>query len=528
MTTSSEPTIRRELHFGDRMVRCFAPRPPHIDAMFRDTVARHPDREAFVLGEARITYAALDATVEAVAGNLAARGYGKGDRLALLIGNRLEFVTALLAAARIGVIAVPMNVRQRAPEIAFVLNQCEAAGLIHDADMADQIPSRSSIPSVRDVFVVGGGPGTAFDVLATPAPAPARAIAEEDVFCLLYTSGTTGRPKGAMLTHVGTVHSLLHFQYGMGLAERDVTILAVPASHVTGVVAVILTMIRVGGCTVVMPAFKARAFLEFAERERMTTALIVPAMYNLCLLDPDFARFDLSAWRLGAFGGAAMPEATIAQLADLLPSLTLLNVYGATETTSPATMMPPGAIAGHADTVGRALPCADIIVVDDDGREVAPGANGEIWIAGPMVVPGYWANPEANRREFSAGYWRSGDVGSIDADGFVRVFDRKKDMINRAGYKVYCIEVENALSDHPDVVECAVVGRPDPVLGERVQAFVVPRGAAPSAADLKAFCAERLSDYKVPEIISFLRDPLPRNPNGKVLKTVLRQGVGKG
>ncbi|HLN10577.1 MAG TPA: class I adenylate-forming enzyme family protein [Xanthobacteraceae bacterium] len=520
--------IRRELHFGDRMVRCHAQRPLHVDAMLRDTVARHPDREAFALGAERITYRALDATVDAVAGQLAARGFGKGDRLALLVGNRLEFVYALLAAARIGVIAVPMNTRQRLPEIAFVLNQCEAAGLIYDADIADQIPVRSAIPSLRDVFVVGGGSDVAFDVLCRPAPVPSCAIAEEDVFCLLYTSGTTGRPKGAMLTHLGTIHSLLHFQYGMDLAETDVTILAVPASHVTGVVAVILTMIRAGGCTVIMSAFKARAFLELAERERMTIALMVPAMYNLCLLDPDFARFDLSAWRLGSFGGAAMPEATIAELARALPGLTLVNVYGATETTSPATMMPLGAIADHSDTVGCALPCADIVVVDEDGREVAPGVSGEIWIAGPMVVPGYWANPEADQAGFSAGYWRSGDVGSIDADGYVRVFDRRKDMINRAGYKVYCIEVENVLSNHPDVVECAVVGRPDAVLGERVQAFVVPRGPEPSAADLRAFCAKRLSDYKVPEIISFLRDPLPRNPNGKVLKAVLRQGVGQG
>jgi acyl-CoA synthetase (AMP-forming)/AMP-acid ligase II len=331
-----------------------------------------------------------------------------------------------------------------------------------------------------------------------------------------------------MLTHLGTIHSVLHFAYGFELTERDVTILAVPASHVTGVVAVILTMARVGGLTVLMPAFRARAFLELAERERMTVALIVPAMYNLCLLDPEFARFDLSAWRLGSFGGAAMPEATIAELARTLPGLALVNVYGATETTSPATMMPPGGIAAHADTVGTALPCADILAVDDDGREVAPGVSGEIWIAGPMVVPGYWNNPEADATGFSAGYWRSGDIGSIDAEGFVRVFDRKKDMINRAGFKVYCIEVENVLAHHPDVVECAVVGRPDPVLGERVQAFVVPRGPNPSVADLQAFCAERLSDYKVPDIISFLRDPLPRNPNGKVLKTVLRQGVGKG
>jgi acyl-CoA synthetase (AMP-forming)/AMP-acid ligase II len=523
-----QPAIRHELHFGGRMVRCFADRPAHIDAMVRETARRHPDREAFALGETRISYRMLDAAVEAVAGNLAARGFHKGDRLALLIGNRLQFVYALLAAARIGVIAVPMNIRQRRPEIEFVLNQCEAAGLIYDADIAEQVPPRATVPSLREVFVVGDGNDTAFDVLMRPATAPACEIAEEDVFCLLYTSGTTGRPKGAMLTHLGTIHSVLHFQHGFGLTERDVTILAVPASHVTGVVAVILAMIRVGGLTVLMPAFRARSFLELAERERMTVALVVPAMYNLCLLDPEFARFDLSAWRLGSFGGAAMPEATIAELARALPGLALVNVYGATETTSPATMMPPGSVASHPDTVGKALPCADIIAVDDEGREVAPGASGEIWVAGPMVVPGYWSNPEADSSGFSAGYWRSGDIGSIDAEGHVRVFDRKKDMINRAGFKVYCIEVENVLAHHPDVVECAVVGRPDPVLGERVQAFVVARGPAPSAADLQAFCAERLSDYKVPEIISFLRDPLPRNPNGKVLKTVLRQGVGKG
>jgi acyl-CoA synthetase (AMP-forming)/AMP-acid ligase II len=523
-----KPDIRPEVHFGDRSVRCFAQRPAHIDAMLRETVARHPDREAFVLGAERVTYGALDATVEAVAGNLAARGLRQGDRLALLIGNRLEFVYALLAAARIGVIAVPLNIRQRAPEIAFVLNQCEAVALIYDADIADQIPTRSQVPSLREVFCVGGGSDTGFDALMAPARAPTCDIGEEDVFCLLYTSGTTGRPKGAMLTHLGTIHSLLHFQYGLGLTEQDVSILAVPASHVTGVVAVILTMIRVGGLTVIMPSFKARAFLELAEREHMTAALIVPAMYNLCLLDPDFSRFDLSRWRIGAFGGAAMPEATIAELARLLPGLTLANVYGATETTSPVTMMPLGAIAQHADSVGRALTCADIIVVDDDGHEVAPGVSGEIWIAGPMVVPGYWANPDADRKEFSAGYWHSGDIGSVDVDGYVRVFDRKKDMINRAGYKVYCIEVENVLARHPGVVECAVVGRPDPVLGERVQAFVVARAPAPSVAELRAYCAQRLSDYKVPEIISFLPDALPRNPNGKVLKTVLRQGVGKG
>jgi acyl-CoA synthetase (AMP-forming)/AMP-acid ligase II len=160
--------------------------------------------------------------------------------------------------------------------------------------------------------------------------------------------------------------------------------------------------------------------------------------------------------------------------------------------------------------------------MDDDGREVSAGASGELWIAGPMVVPGYWNNPEADGTAFHGGYWKSGDIGSVDAQGYVRVFDRKKDMINRGGYKIYCIEVEGVLARHPQVIECAVIGRPDPVLGERVHAVIVPRTGEIDLAELKAFCAKNLSDYKVPETFALLADALPRNANGKVLKTVLR------
>ena len=516
-------SLRHELHYGSRIVRCFASRPAHVDAMFRETVARHPDSDALVLDRSRVTYRELDAIVDRVAANLIARGFRKGDRLALLLGNCFEFVYAILSAARCGVVTVPMNVRQRMPEIAFVLDQCQASGLIFEAGITDQIPDRSALPHLREAFVVGGSDGVLFDALLEPAPPAAGNIAEEDVFCLLYTSGTTGRPKGAMLTHFSTVHSVLHFEQGMQLRKREVSILAVPASHVTGLVAIILTMIRVGGCTVLMPAFKVRAFLQLAEQERMSHALIVPAMYNLCLLDPDFSRFDLSAWRIGGFGGAPMPPATIARLAEKLPQLTLVNVYGSTETTSPATMLPLGDVANHPDSVGKVLPCADVIIVDDNGVEVPPGQSGELWVGGAMVVPGYWANPDADASGFAGGYWRSGDIGSKDADGYVRIFDRKKDMINRAGYKVYCIEVENVLSHHLGVAECAVAGRPDAVLGERVEAFIYPHQPAPNETDLRSFCAERLSDYKVPDFFTFLSSALPRNANGKVLKTELRQ-----
>src|SRR5262249_9247949 len=233
-------------------------------------------------------------------------------------------------------------------------------------------------------------------------------------------------------------------------------------------------------------------------------ALLVPAMYNLCLLDPAFDTFDLTAWRIGAFGGAPMPEATIQRLAKALPRLILLNIYGATETASPVTMMPLGAIGTHFDSVGRVLQCAEVIAMDDDGREVGPGETGELWAAGPMVIPGYWDNAEADATTFIGGFWKSGDIGSIDADGYVRVLDRKKDVINRGGYKIYSIEVENVLAQHPAVLESAIVPKPDPVLGELVHAFVVLERRGVSIADLTAHCAESLSDYKVPTSFTVL------------------------
>jgi acyl-CoA synthetase (AMP-forming)/AMP-acid ligase II len=217
-----------------------------------------------------------------------------------------------------------------------------------------------------------------------------------------------------------------------------------------------------------------------------------------------------------------MPVASIEALSRTLPKLELMNCYGATETTSPATMMPPGMTAMHNDTVGQPVVCAEIHVVDDEGQRVAPGELGEIWIKGPMVVAGYWNNPQATASEFVDGFWKSGDLGSVDEEGYVRILDRKKDMLNRGGYKIYCIEVENTLYQHPAIVECAIVGKPCPVLGERVHAFVSLRQPV-SAQDLIDFCSSRLSREKVPETFTLSNDPLPRNANGKLMKRQMRE-----
>ena len=518
------PSMRLESHFGDRVVRCFAERPRSLYALL-DTAARHhAEREAIVCGSERLCWRELALLVSKLAAGLAQRGVQAGDRVALLVGNRIEFVATLFAVARLGAVSVPISIREQTPGLAYMINDCGACLIVHDADLVERLPAATAIASVRRRVSVGRCEGSEeFAALLGSASAGApAAVQEEDVAVIMYTSGTTGNPKGAALTHLGIAHSVMHYQVGMGLTEQDASIAAVPLSHVTGLVALVATMAHCAGKLVIMPTFKAADFLRLATQERMSHTLMVPAMYNLCLLQSDFDQHGLSSWRVGAYGGAPMPVATIERLAKQVPSLVLMNCYGATETTSPATLMPPGETANHNDTVGRNLPCAEIIVVDDDGREVPFGQLGEIWIKGPMVVKDYWGNPGATQANLTGGFWHSGDIGSVDVDGYVKVVDRKKDMINRGGYKIYTIEVENALHAHPGVLECAVVAKPCPVLGERVHAFVAVREPGVTGEALAEHCKARLSDYKVPESFTLSETPLPRNANGKLVKRALR------
>ncbi len=518
-----------ERHYGDRILSCHVERPRSLHTLLSEAVRRHPGREAVVAGNRRLTYAELDRLAGTIAENLAARGLGAGERVALLLCNCVEFVAYLMACTRLGIIVVPLGARLKAPELADAINDCGAAALVYESEYAGNLPAWPELPTLRLRIVIDGAapgaePGAAFLApVEAPAPAP---VAEDDTAVILYTSGTTGRPKGAMLTHLSLVHSTRNLALCWALGAADRAVLTVPASHVTGLVAILLSMLGCGGCTVLMRAFKARDFLALAAAERMTYTLMVPAQYNLCLMQPDLERFDLASWRIGGFGGAPMPEATIAALASRLPGLALVNGYGATETTSPTSLMPPGLNTAHADSVGHVVPGGIVRVVDEAGNDVPSGETGEIWIKGAMVVPGYWNRPEATASEFTDGFWHSGDIGSLDAAGFLRVFDRKKDMINRAGYKVYSAEVENVLSHHPGIVESAVIGVPDPVLGERVKAIIVPRGAGVTAEAIRRFCAERLADYKVPEFVVLVSEPLPRNANGKIQKAALRERHG--
>jgi long-chain acyl-CoA synthetase len=516
------PATRYERHFGERVVRCFAERPSNTYDLLSDAVARNPDGEAIVCEGERLIYRDFEGLVARCAAGISAAGVGKGDRVAMLLGNGVPFPVVLFAALRLGAVAVPLSVREQTQGLAYMLAHSGAKLLVHDAGLADRLPEAAATPALAHrVPVASGAPITALPLLARGNGAEPAVAEEEDTGIILYTSGTTGRPKGAMLTHLGICHSIIHYECCMGLTSRDRAVAAVPMSHVTGVIALIGSMVRAAATLIVLPVFKAEAFLHLAARERMTHSLMVPAMYNLCLLEDAFDKGDYSAWRVGGYGGAPMAPTTIARFAEKLPNLKLMNAYGATETTSPVTLMPPAETAARPDSVGCALPCADILVMDETAREVPAGEEGELWLGGPMVVKGYWDDPAATAESIVGGYWRSGDIGSKDPDGYVRVFDRKKDMINRGGHKIYSVEVENALMGFPGVIEAAVVARPCPVLGERVHAFVVASSAV-LAEDLQRHCAGLLADYKVPESFTLSDRPLPRNANGKLLKRELR------
>jgi len=533
---SVQPAITHRVLYGDRLVPCFDDCPENLDRMLARVAADRGDAPAVSDTKVTLSYAALQARIGAIAAGLAAREIESGARVALFAGNGVDFIAALFGIWRLGAIAVPIGTRQTATELTYMLNQSGASAVLYDAGLAPQLPRTEAIPTVRLLAAIDDGTDTPLtetpsgaltldDLANTHKPLTAApATGAQDVACIMYTSGTTGRPKGAMLSHLGFFHTARNYELRFGYTPEDRMLLVIPATHISGLLATIMTMMQLGGCVICRSQFRAAEVLDTIESEAITAAVMVPAMYNLLLLEPDIAAHELSTWRVGHFGGAAMPEVTIRLLTEKLPGLRLYNGFGSTETTSAVTLTHALGPDDALDSVGNILPCVDIRVMDPSGAEVPAGAAGELWIRSPGNAIGYWDNREATRAAFVGGYWRSGDIGSVDAHGLLRVFDRIKDMINRGGYKVFCVELENVIQAFSGVIEVAAVASPCPVLGERVHVFIHAREEIDEQA-LRAFCREQLADYKVPDFVTLYPQPLPRNLNGKLSKEPLRQAA---
>ncbi len=500
-----------------------------------------PRRLAVVDGDRRFTYRELAARVRHLAAGLQRRGIGRGDRVAVLSFNRVETLEALFALARLGAIMVPLNWRLTPPELAVQLADSAPGLMIADAEHRDLATSAAAEARITMPLVLIGDEYE--EAVRTPQEGNAVG-AFDDPLIIMYTSGTTGRPKGAVLAQGTQLWNSLNIGTAIGLTYRDVTLTVLPMFHIGGLGLYALPTLHVGGRLIIQRTFDPEETCRLLRDEGVTAMFGVPAIYQVLLQTPAFQQRDYSGVRFGV-GGAPCPLPVIEEFEQR--GLLLQQGFGLTETAPTATLLPPEDAFRKKGSVGPPTLHVEARVVDDAGCDLPPGEIGEICLRGPNLFLGYWGLPEATAEVFSPpeqpddpaasaqrasgdyrGWWfHTGDLGYADDEGFLYVADRKKDMIISGGENIYPAEVEQVLYQHPAVLDAAVIGIPDTRWGEAAMALVVLRPEARATAEeIIAACQGRLARYKIPRRVAFV-DVLPRNAAGKVLKRVLRETYGK-
>ena len=483
-----------------------------------DRAARHyPEQPALYVGQGRLTFRELHNRVMTLAADLIRRGFNAGDRLALLLPNDPEYLEWVYACSRIGVIVVPINTRLSVVEIDHVLADASPRGLVRHSSLP--------APTVRVSWEL------IIDQEALDGPAHASPVPYYDpdaVLALLYTSGTTGRPKGVMLTHTNVLSNVQSFNYWMRYREGGVYLHAAPIFHIADFPAMFATPVF-GGCQLALGRFTPAAFCETVEKHQVSNTVLVPTMINLLTQSAEVKQHDLSSLEVLAYGGSPMSPELIRRTRELLPNIRLVQVYGLSETGYLTGLQDQEHTEERLMSCGRPAAGVEVRVADDSGGEVEAGQHGELIARGPNVMRGYWNDPEDTAAAFRNGFIRTGDIGYQDADGYVFILDRLKDMIVTGGENVYSGEVEAVIFGNPAVREVAVFGIPDPQWGELVAACVVLKpGMNISADSLIAYCRERLANYKVPRHLEFSETDLPKNGAGKVLKRLLRDRFWAG
>ncbi|MET8795968.1 long-chain-fatty-acid--CoA ligase [Nocardia sp. NPDC004568] len=500
-----------------------------------EQLARHArkisDTSALRFAGGSRSYRELDERVSRLADALRARGVGPGDRVAVLGLNSMEIVEAFLAPNRLGAIGVPINFRLVAGEIAYLLADSGAEVAVVDARFATVLTeARREAPKLRSCLVIGGGgddAGEDYETALRDADPEfaAAAVDERDPAYIMYTSGTTGRPKGAVLTHDNLLLHAFSVALHQGVSGDDrVALNGAPLFHIAGLSSY-LTCLLPGGTFVITPSggFDPAASVELLARERVSSCFFVPAQWQAICALPGIADHDLSALRQISWGAAPASTTLLRTLIETFPQASVSTAFGQTEC-SPVTCTLRGEDAlRKIGSIGTPILNVEARIVDDEMNDVAPGEVGEIVYRGPTVMREYWNKPEATAEAFAGGWFHSGDLVRQDEDGYLYVVDRKKDMIISGGENIYCAEVENVLAGHPAVADIALIGVPDSTWGETPLAVLVPAdpAAPPTAAEIEAFARTRLAGYKCPRQIAVVAE-LPRNASGKVLKTELR------
>jgi acyl-CoA synthetase (AMP-forming)/AMP-acid ligase II len=493
------PFDRSQIVRGSDGIARYQHLPNSLVEMLRHTTDRLPHKEALVeIGVGTLSYLELWDRAAVVAGGLRDLGIVPGDRVAIRLPNGIDWAVAFYGILLAGAVVVPVNLRFSDAEVDYVLRDSGAAY----------------------TFLPG-------EPLPHGAPHAVGHLTKPDLAAIFNTSGTTGFPKGAMTTHECFLTNIENYRRVSGLNAGDEfrTLISVPLFHVTGCNSQLLVAASHGGTAVILPKFDIQAFLQAIPRERITAAASVPAIFWYALNQPNFVATDTTQVKWVMYGGAPTAPDLVARIIAAFPNARVSNSYGLTESSSISTFLPHEYSLTRPESVGLAAPVVDLDLFEVD-RE---SGTGELLIRGANIVAGYWNKPDASAQTFVKGWLHTGDLARIDADGFVQIVDRKKDMVNRGGENVYSVEVENALAAHPAVFESAVLGVPDAMMGEKVGAVIVLKpGHSAQAGEIREFARSRIADFKVPQYLVFREDPLPRNAGGKILKTKLRKEVEWG
>jgi fatty-acyl-CoA synthase len=501
--------------------------PSTVGQVLTRSAARAPDRTALVFGARTWTYAELDRAVGRVAARLLAAGLQPGDRVAAYGKNSDAYLALYLGCARAGLVHVPVNFNATGDELVYLLTQCEASVAFVDPALAPHVDAvEAALGGLRRAWLHASPVGD--DVLSwmLDAAGPIHeesGVRDDDLVQLLYTSGTTSRPKGAMMTHRALIHEYLSCIVSLDLSERDVTLHSLPLYHSAQMHVYLLPLLAVGAVNHLIVAPDVEAVFDHVEHRGVNAVFLPPTVWVAVANHPDLDTRDLAGLRDAYYGASIMPVPVLQRLRAALPAVGFYNCFGQSEIGPLASVLRPDEHDARPDSCGRPVLFVEVRVVDEDGRDAA---QGELLYRSPQLCTGYWAMPEATAEAFDGGWFHSGDLVRIDEEGYLFVVDRIKDVINTGGVLVASREVEEALYEHPAVGEIAVVGLPHERWIEAIAAVVVPRdGTTVDAGELIAFAKERLAPHKVPKSVHLV-DALPKNPSGKLLKRELRQRFG--
>ena len=557
LTAPGERFEIEEIPIRGIMTKVWKNAPPTLRDIFLNA-RTFPDREALVYEDDRATYEAFARATIALAHQLQADGVRKGDRVAVIMRNLPEWPVAFFAGVLAGAIVTPLNAWWTGPELEYGLADSGTKVAIVDderlgrvAEFLDGLPALEKVyasrlaeapahPKVHALEQVIGAANSWKDL--PDRPLPDVALEPDDDATILYTSGTTGKPKGALGTHrnmtsnvgAGGISAVRNFlRAGEPVPESDphklpqrVTLLVVPFFHATGLSATLGPTMNAGGKIVLMRRWDAEPAMRLIEREKVMATGGVPTIAWQLIEHPAREKYDLSSLMSVTYGGAPSAPELVRKIAETFPGSQPGNGWGMTETTATFTSHLGKDYENRPDSAGPAAPVGEMQVRDPaDGRTVlAPNAVGELWVKGPQVVKLYWNKPEATAETFVDGWLRTGDLARVDEEGFLFIIDRAKDMLIRGGENIYCVEVENALYEHPAVMDAAIVGIPHKTLGEEPGAIVTLKpGASATEAELRQWVRERLAGFKVPVKVVFWPEMLPRNANGKIIKTELKK-----